>query len=996
LNPALDVSQYAHTAWRIREGFTKGQIRSITQTPDGYLWLGTEFGLFRFDGVRNVPWQPPADQHLPSTYIMSLLAARDGTLWVGTDKGLASWNSSRLTHYPEFADQFVFGLLEDRDDSVWVGTFSFPTGKLCAIHNGSVQCYGEDGSLGRGVLGLYEDSKGNLWLGVKDGLWRWKPGPPEFLPLLGVSQGPQILAEDFDGALLICIGGGIKRLVDGKTENYPLPGPVGQFKANRLLGDRDGGLWIGTFDRGLVHVHQGRTDVFARSDGLSGEAVSTLFEDREGNIWVTTPNGLDRFRDFAVPTFSVNQGLSNAGVESVLADKDGSVWFSTSGGLNRWDNGQITNFGKRDGKLKGQNPNSLFQDHRGRIWVSTNREFGYLENGQFISISSVPGGVVRSIAEDTQGNLWIANQNLGLFHLLQGSVVEQIPWDRLGHKDFAAALAFDPLQGGLWLGFFQGGVAYFKDGKVHVTYAAADGLGKGRVDGLRLDQDGTLWAATEGGLSRLKNNRVATLTSKNGLPCDGVHWVMEDNVHSFWLNASCGLVHIARAELDAWASAVDQDKDAKRTIQATVFDSSDGVRSLAYPTGFCQQVAKSSDGKLWFVSIDGVSVVDPRHLSFNKLPPPVHIEQFTADRKTYEATSTAKGNLRLPPLVRDLEIDYTALSLVAPEKVLFRYKLEGWDHDWQEVGNRRQAFYTNLPPRNYRFRVHACNNSGVWNEAGTFLDFAVAPAYYQTTWFRLSCVAAFLAVLVALHQLRVRQVARQFNMRMEERVGERTRIARDFHDTLLQSFQGVLLKFHAATYQLSDRPEARKTFESVIEQARQAITEGRHAVQGLRASTVVTNNLARAISAIGDELAADPTGQNCPDFRVQVEGPTRDLAPLVRDEVHRIAGEALRNAFRHAQAERIEVEISYDRRQLRLRVRDNGRGIDPKILGGGGRAGHYGLPGMQERAKLVGGKLSVWSEIDSGTETELTIPASIAYAKSRVARRWMFSGKGTL
>jgi signal transduction histidine kinase len=309
--------------------------------------------------------------------------------------------------------------------------------------------------------------------------------------------------------------------------------------------------------------------------------------------------------------------------------------------------------------------------------------------------------------------------------------------------------------------------------------------------------------------------------------------------------------------------------------------------------------------------------------------------------------------------------------------------------------NGRRVEYSNLPPRDFRFRVMACNNSGVWNEAGTFLDFSVAPAYYQTTWFRLSCVAALLALLWALHQLRLRQVARQFNMRMEERVGERTRIARDFHDTLLQSFQGVLLKFSAISYRIPDRPEIQETLEGVIEQARQAITEGRDAVQGLRSSTVVTNNLARAISAIGEELAGDPSGQKAPEFRVHVEGPTRDLAPLVRDEVHRLAGEALRNAFRHAQAERIEVEICYDRRQLRLRVRDNGKGIDPKVLAGGGRTGHYGLPGMQERAKLVGGKLAVWSEIDSGTETELTIPASIAYAKSPLARRWMSSGKGS-
>jgi signal transduction histidine kinase len=276
------------------------------------------------------------------------------------------------------------------------------------------------------------------------------------------------------------------------------------------------------------------------------------------------------------------------------------------------------------------------------------------------------------------------------------------------------------------------------------------------------------------------------------------------------------------------------------------------------------------------------------------------------------------------------------------------------------------------------------------------LSVEILPPWWNTWWFRTVCAALILFLLLSLYYYRLGQMARQYQLRLEERVGERTRIARDLHDTLLQSFQAVLLKFSAISYLLPNRPaEAQESLERSIEQARNAITEGRDAVQGLRSSTVISNDLARAISTLAEELAAAPTGQNSPDFRVQVEGTSRDLAPLIRDDVHRIAGEALRNAFRHSQASRIEVEIHYDRRQLRLRVRDNGKGIDPKILGEGGRPGHHGLPGMQERAKLVGGKLAVWSELNSGTETELTIPASVAYAKSAGARRSVFSGKGT-
>jgi signal transduction histidine kinase len=368
----------------------------------------------------------------------------------------------------------------------------------------------------------------------------------------------------------------------------------------------------------------------------------------------------------------------------------------------------------------------------------------------------------------------------------------------------------------------------------------------------------------------------------------------------------------------------------------------------------------------------------------------VHIKQITADRNTYAAGA------KLPALVREVEIDYTALSFVAPEKNRFRYKLEGYDRDWQEAGNRREAFYTNLFPRNYRFRVIAANNDGVWNEAGASLDFSVAPAYFQTTWFRLSVVAAVLAVLAGMYRLRLLYLKRQFDIRFEERVNERMRLARDLHDTLLQSFQGVLLKFHAVTFALPDRPaEARKSLESAIEQARAAVTEGRDAVQGLRSSTVVKNDLARAITTFGEGLASDQNGGHAPDFRVEVEGTSRDLAPLVQDEVYRIAGEALRNAFRQAGARRIEVGIHYEKWLLRVRVRDNGKGIDPHVVDAGGRGGHHGLPGMRERADLVGGKLAVWSELNSGTEIELTIPSNIAYAKSLDAQPAASAGQPT-
>ena len=993
LNPALDVSQYAHTSWKIRDGFTKGSITSIAQTPDGYIWLGTEFGLLRFDGVRAIPWQPAGEQ-LPANYITSLLAARDGTLWVGMRTGLASWKDGRLTKYPELAGQLVYSLLEDRDGTVWAGGIGVPdVGKLCAIRSGSVQCNGGDGSLGDGIVSLYEDAKGNLWVGGFNGFWRWKGGPSEFFPMQGGPNGIRGFVENAEGRLLIGTHVGIKRLVDGRIETYPLPGPVQRFQVNRTLRDRDGGFWVGTLERGLVHVHKGKADVFSQADGLTGDFVDHLLEDREGNIWVATTDGLDRFRAYCVPTISLKQGLLNSEAYSVLAAQDGDIWIGTRTALYTWKDGQISVFGRRmgsrkaHGKLRGEPPNSFFQDSSGRIWVSTNQEFGYVQDDKFVPIRDVPGGPVHSIAEVPSGHLWIANQNAGLLHLFQGKVVQHIPWGELGRKDYAHVLAADPSQRGLWLGFYHSGVAYFADGGVRVSYSTADGLGEGVVNDLRFATRGALWAATESGLSRILDGRIQTLTSKNGLPCDQVHWSIEDDDHFVWIYTSCGLVRTAQSELDAWAA------DPARIIKITIFDTSDGITSHSTAGGYSPRVAKSADGKLWFALWDGVSVIDPRHLPVNKVPPPVHVQQITADRKTYWQNLSGDASPsppRLPPQVRDLTIDYTALSLVIPEKVLFRYKLEGWDHDWQDAGTRRQAFYSNLAPRKYRFRVMACNNSGVWNETGALLDFSIAPAYYQTTWFQLSCVAAFLAVLWGLYQLRLRQLAREFNAGLEARVNERTRIARELHDSLLQGVQGLMFRLQAVRDMLPGRApaEAIKAFDIALERGDKAIAEGRDTVSDLREPIMGDSDITQALTALGKELALQSGNGLVPRVGVLLEGKQRELNPMLRDEIYRIAREALRNAFRHARAQKIEAEITYSDAEFLLHVRDDGGGLDPAVANQGTRAGHWGLPGMRERAKSFGGKLEVWSEHGAGTEIELSVPGAIAYGKSEPRRRF--------
>jgi signal transduction histidine kinase len=692
------------------------------------------------------------------------------------------------------------------------------------------------------------------------------------------------------------------------------------------------------------------------------------------------------FRDTALISYTTRQGVSGSEFHSVMALRNGAVLIGTADALNILRK-QDGNVGILDRKLPGKGVGPMLEDHNGVVWLGVDLALMRFQNGRFREIGAPRGqrttnfGGVTGIAEDSGGTIWVLTHRNQLFRIVGDKIEKQAsPNYELGGLKFLVA---DP-SGGVWLGTHKGKstISYFRDGRLQTTSLSSP-QGPAGIQALLVDSDNSLLVLSSQGLYRLNHGQLTLFGSDNGLPCPETFSAIRDNHGALWIYTRCGLVRIAEPE---WAKWIENPHVAVSVVTLDALDGAQaGTGNFFQPTS-----SKAPDGRLWFVTGVSVQVLDPDHLSENALPPPVHIEDVIADRKTYSPQS----RVRLPALTRDLEIDYTALSFVVPQKVHFQYKLEGYDRDWQDAGTRRQAFYSNLPPRNYTFRVKACNNSGVWNEAGTFLDFSIAPAYYQTWWFRALCVAAFLALLWALYQFRLRQLARQFNFRLEERVNERTRIARDLHDTMLQTFQGLLLKFYGLSVRLADRPEAQQELEGLLEQGQQAINEGRETVQGLRSSTVIANDLARAFTTLGEELAAKQDSHNPLAFQVEVEGETRDLHPILRDEVYRIAGEALRNAFQHSGAARIEVRIRYDDRQFWVCIRDNGKGIDPEVLDGGGREGHYGLPGMHERAKLAGGRLVVRSRVNSGTEAEIIIPAARAYAKSRSPRRSAFLRRG--
>ena len=1000
------MTEFHHRMWTSDNGI--GAVFDIQQASNGYLWLTTSTGVFRFDGVRFQSIEEVTNGAVQNSEIHSAFLASSGGVWLKTRAvGLLFWEDGRLNVFPDRRCTPALqmeGLAEDRDGSLWVqgsGGFFHLRGSVCDPVGV------EQGYPGGFPAAILVDSKGTVWVRTLAGglfflpqgqskfqLLRYAAGTNSAAFVLATPTHNAFLHEAPDGTIWLSDDYGLRRVTG--TEGEPVfsslhrKGPKENIRFGDFTFAADGSLWAVT-DKGVrrfARVQQWQTpqamedspsESFTTVQGLSSNAAWKVFIDREGSVWVGTNSGLDLLRRTILTALALPPTEEHD--FSVVAGDRGSVWIGNKSlpvTLVAADD-TMTRFPETRRTI------CLRRDRNGTIWSAGGGPSRLWRNsGTGFTPLPYPEekvGPVISLAFDRNDDVWITTAIGGTYRSSHGEWSRQN--EALGKRPGIIGAMAGDAAGNVWFGFSNHLVRW--DGHDYLRFSFPDGA-RGASESTMSVRGDHVWLGGSGGIELFTQGHFYLLHWKDKDLLGRVSGVVETGTGELWANGSSGITHVPAAELAIWIH------DPTSEISAEHLDARDGLPGFSAERIPEPSIAESPDGRLWFATTKGIAWLDPAKVqeSRNHLPPPVMISSISFNGKTYVGSK----KLTLPAHTDKLEIDYTALSLAIPERVLFRYMLDGVDKEWQDVGTRRQAFYTNLPPRNYRFRVMACNNSGVWNETGALLDFSVAPAYYQTTWFRLLCVAGFLGLLVALYRLRLDQLAREFNVRLEERVSERTRIARELHDTLLQSFQGVLLKFHAVTYMLTDRPETEKALNTIIEQARQAITEGRDAVQGLRSSTVVTNDLACALTTLGDRLAAEQNGHNPVDFRVEVEGETRDLHPILRDEVYRIASEAVRNAFQHAHARRIEVEIRYDERQFWVRIGDNGKGIEAKILEVGGRAGHHGLPGMHERAKLVGGKLGVWSVLDSGTEAELTIPASIAYAKPFTTRRPMFWRKG--
>ena len=968
------LTEYTHTVWTRRDGIPSAFIYSIAQTRDGYLWLATNDGLVRFDGVHFVHWRPKTGHTALLGIVRSLCAARDGSLWIGTAAGLVGHIRGNDLTTSSIGSQ-IEAMLEDRDGTLWVTTENY----VLRFHQATQEQVGKAIALpGPFLSGPLEDKSGSIWFSTDNRLLRLDPRDPQ-IRFVKIVKGKLWLSEDTGGTLWITNADGFSQPLREGQELSRNAMATKTFNVRTVLHDSEGNTWIGTLGQGLVRLRADSGDVqkmekFAERDGLSTEFVWCLLEDREHNVWVGTQNGLNRFRDEKVVTLTRREGLASDNVNALAAGPNGTIWASTSIGINRIDSEH------RDLYLKAATVMGVSTDRENTLWAGTNRGVVRAENGNWRYLP-MPTGIhlqnVTVVAEDHENGVWLFDARKGLYRWADGRIADFSNEPLLKGKSILASSA--DCRGRVWFGLNEGGVVVFDGSRFHL-YSESDGLAGGSVNAVHIEDNGTVWIGTERGLSRFDGQRFVTWNTANGLPGERVLWILSDKQGRIWLGYSTGVACVSGSELDR------AQKDPLYRVAYSFLDDGDGLKGNP-DRGWQSPAVRASDGKFWFRTSEGVAIIDPQDLTRNPVVPPVHIERMFADRAVVDATRP----VRLRPLTRDIEIDYTALSLAEPRKVRFLYRLDGFDSEWRDAGTRRQAFYTNLRPHAYRFRVLACNNDGVWNESGATLDFDLLPAFYQTRWFPLLCAMALIILAWGAYRLRVWQVTAQLRERFEERLKERTRIAQELHDSLIQDVMGISLQIEVTDELLPADFPAKQSVARALGLCKSALDAGRRALNDLRTSPLSAADLIKSFSQLANELRRDAGTE----IDLIVEGRERLLKALAGNDVLQVGRQAITNAFQHAHARRIHVLLSYGEQQLRIRVQDNGCGMSEETLNSR-RAGHYGAAGMQERAERLRGSISITSRIGEGTEVNLWIPAHFVYqddlprSGSHLAGKWQY------
>jgi ligand-binding sensor domain-containing protein/signal transduction histidine kinase len=961
LDPNHTLSQYLREQWTTDNNFPGGAINAITQTADGYLWMGTEKGLVRFDGV----------------------------------------NFRLTSSFSEFSGDPVSGLTTDGE------------GRLCTIFWGAgVLCY-RDGKfvnlasiLRRTTLEVAsswrEDDGASLLTDLIDGMLRVRGenvqvlAPPTVLPPSLVLA----MAETPEGKIWLGTAAGLFYFADGRTTRVT---DISDKKINCLLpvGDRE--LWVGT-SKGL---YRGNGTLFSRVNlppPLATVEVLALLRDHDGNIWAGTTRGLFRINAFGV-SFSDESDFGDRGINALFEDREGNLWAGGGRGLERIRDSVFVTYTLTAGSARSKDGGPIYVDSENRTWFApAGGDLYVMKDGrsQALKSSLLHKEVIYSIT-GRQNEIWIGTQHGGLkrFEYRNGVTGGKTYTQANGLAENSVFAVYQSQDGAVWAGTLTSGISKFKDGRF-VTYTTADGLASNTVSAILETRDGTIWFATPNGLSSLSRGHWTTYATADGLPSNSVNCLFEDSSGVLWIGTSRGLaffksgrVQVPRDAPDSLreeAFGMSEDKEgwlwiatSGHVLRVSNQKLSSGVLSSAEVSEYGaadglpntkgvkrnRSVVADGEGRIWFSLTCGLSVVDPSHITNTSAPALPHVEAIMADNDPI----TVGELVRVPSSRKRITFMYSGLSLAVPERIRFRYSLDGFDRGWSEPTAAREAVYTNLSPGTYRFRVIASNSYRQWNDSESAISLEVDPAFWQTSWFRGSCVAAVLALLGALYQLRLRQVARQFNIRLEERVSERTRIARDLHDTFLQTIQGSKLVVDDALDPSTDSIRMRRAMEQLSVWLASAMQEGRAALNSLRTATTQTNDLAEALRRVTE----DGRIPNSMAVTFSVVGDAREMHPIVRDEIYRIGYEAMRNACTHSGASRLEVKLRYAD-DLALRVGDNGTGIDPAVANRG-KDGHFGLQGMRERAARIGGKLTLVSSATSGTEITVVVPGGIVFSK---------------
>lgn len=768
LDPQRSITQYSHVFWDKKQGLVQDLVTAIVQTRDGYLWFGSQEGLMRFDGVRFVIFNMSNTEGLKSHSISyrGLHESRDGSLWIGTNLGLTKYKDGKFTTYsvPEgLSHENATSIYEDHAGSLWVGT----TEGLNRFRDGKFTVYTtKDGLPHNTVTALVEDREGRLWIGTNKGLSLFRDGKfINFDTESGLSANDvQTMYATRDGNLWVGTnGGGLNLLRDGKFTAYTTKQGLTNNNVTSLCEDQRGNLWIGTLE-GLNRFNQGQLTPYTKKEGLSHNYLTTIYEDREGSLWVgTAGGGVNQFRDTQFISYTSQEGLLGGDAWSIVEDRKGSVWIGTYSGLNQFEDGKFKSYTTKDG-LAGSSVFATLEDREGNLWVGT---FGgglsRFKGGRFTSYTTQDGlvsNLVRTISEDREGSLWVGTQG-GLSRLKRGKFTNYTTKDGLPSGPVRAVI--EDHEGGLWIAL-TGGISRFRDGKV-TTYTTRDGLASIYLCSMFEDGDGAIWVSSFGGLSRLKQGKITAYTTRDGLLNDNILQTLEDNRGYLWMSGNNGIFRVAKKELNDFA-------DGKISrVTSIPYGTSEGLSNLEFNGGIQTSGTKTRDGRLWFPTTKGVVVIDPNKIKSNQYAPPVVIEQVIFDKTPV----TSQNQLQLPPGKGEIEIQYAGLSFVAPENVRFKYQLEGFDSNWIDAGTRRAAYYTNLPPGNYHFRVMACNADGVWSETQATLQFSLRPHFYQTFWFYGLCLVAVILIGLGVYRLRVKQLrlrTQQLETLVDLRTGE--------------------------------------------------------------------------------------------------------------------------------------------------------------------------------------------------------------------------------